>query len=95
LSFVVCMALSSDSPGAAAARIGTKTSGPYLCVAVHLLLIGIPYRFGLLPTGWLGGGGSQQRFVPGGLLGKPCMVFYSDDDSELRQCTAVEGACER
>lgn len=57
---------------------------PYRGIFLHLLLIGIPYRFGLLPTGWFRG-----WLIPDNMLGDRCTIFFSgggtapDDGSSL------------
>jgi len=54
---------------------------PYRAAFLHLILIGIPLRFGLLPTGW-----GRGWLIPESLLPGPCTIFDSTrecSDSEL------------
>jgi hypothetical protein len=58
---------------------------PYHALFVHLLLLGIPYRFGLLPTGF-----GRTWLIPESLLDSPCSMFNDDN-----KCTALEVFCIR
>ena len=51
---------------------------PYRCIFLHLFFIGIPFRFGLLPTGW-------GRKWLGGFLDEPCSMFSQMECSELEK----------
>lgn len=48
---------------------------PYRCIFLHLILIGYPFRFGLLPTGW------GRRFVDR-FVDEPCTMFSKGECSE-------------
>jgi hypothetical protein len=45
---------------------------PYRAAFLHLVLIGIPLRFGLLPTGW-----GRGWLFPETILQEPCSIFDS------------------
>jgi hypothetical protein len=53
---------------------------PYRAAFLHLLLIGIPLRFGILPTGW-----GRGWLFPESILQEPCSIFES-----VRECTEQE-----
>ena len=68
---------------------------PYRAILLQLLLIGIPYRFGLLPTGWFRG-----WLIPDTTLGDKCTIFYNNssnyddgggEENPQSRCTAFEG----
>jgi hypothetical protein len=44
---------------------------PYRAAFLHLVLIGIPLRFGLYPTGW----GRGWGLIPETILEEPCTIF--------------------
>ena len=54
---------------------------PYLALFLHLLLIGYPLRFGLLPTGY----GQKWLSIPETVIPTPCRIFHAD-----RECTDAE-----
>ncbi|GKY95261.1 hypothetical protein MPSEU_000488400 [Mayamaea pseudoterrestris] len=58
---------------------------PYHGLFVHLLLLGIPYRFGLLPTGH-----GRSWLIPESMLDAPCTMFNEKDN-----CSALEIFCIR
>jgi hypothetical protein len=53
---------------------------PYRSSFLHLLLIGFPFRFGLLPTGW-----GRKWLFPESILNAPCSIFSKAEcsDSEV------------
>lgn len=57
----------------------------YRCLFIHLIVLGIPYRFGFLPTGY-----GRTWLIPDSLLDPPCSMF---DDG--KDCTALEIFCIR
>lgn len=60
-----------------------KILTPHRGVFLHLLLIGIPFRFGILPTGW-----GRGWLFP--WLGDPCTSIF-----DVNECSRLERFCVR
>jgi hypothetical protein len=54
---------------------------PYRALFLHLILIGYPLRFGLLPTGW----GKEWLYMPESIVPEPCRIFHAD-----KECSHLE-----
>jgi hypothetical protein len=55
---------------------------PYRAAFIHLVLIGIPLRFGLYPTGW-----GRGWLIPETILQEPCTIF------DAATTSSVSGEC--
>jgi hypothetical protein len=60
---------------------------PHYCLCLHLMLLGIPLRFGLLPTGM-----GRGWLIPESILDAPCSIFTTYGRT---RCSPLEIFCIR